>query len=320
MAERDFYNIGDFITYPLVDGLTDDNDFALIGGGFLPRQGLADAGFMFGAGSGFVAAQHNVYLFEVTVTLLDVVFDFRSDAPGLSGFRWLFSFPVTGTLGCSAYVGVTPIVGGLEDTQLGYGYVNIGELTDLVGLGVGTYTLVMGARVEPALLQSLVDTFVSSITVADDPRTCPPECCADSSSSSSSFSSSSFSDAGGALEAFPVGGPLVGDVKLIEGYNCQLTTNQVLNAIVINAGVGLGAGQPCHDIVVDHTGLRLDDCVTCDSFIKSINGVTSPSGELFLSGGNGFTVVAFPDQHKLVVKVTVTKDCTSSLSSSSSSA
>ncbi len=309
MAERDFYNINDFIAYPLVDTDTDGNDFALVGGGYLPRQGLADAGFVLGHGSGFVVAQHNVYLNSIEVTVSEIKFHFESDAPGLAGLEWLFAFPLTAALGCSDYVGVTPVGGGSEDQTLGYGYINVGELADLIALGIDDHVLVTPARVEPALLQSLVNTFATSINVADDLRECPAACCESSSSSSSS------SD--GVDDAILVGSGLMGAVKLKAGYNCTVTVNTVLNSIIIGAGVGLGQGEVCNDIVVDQDGLRVDDCTNCDGFVSSINGVVSPTGKLVLSGGAGLVVVAYPLENKLVVKVEVTKDCTSSSSSSS---
>lgn len=304
MAERDFYNINDFIAYPLVYG----DDFSFVSSGQLPRQGLVDAGFMFGLKSGFLADQHDVNLFSVEVTVSDVKLDFRSNAPGLAGYRWLFVFPLGIGQGCVDYVDAATIAGDVPDRQRGYAYLNVGDISDIVALGVGLYLLNDPPRVEPALLQSLISSFVSDINLADDFRLCPVQCCNSSSSSSSSSS-------GGVSDAFLVATMLVGSVKFKEGYNAQISVDPVANAIVIGAGVGAGAGQPCHDLTIDEHGLLMDACGTCDGFVRSINGITSKTGGLSLAGGPGVTVII--GAHKLTIRMDVTQLCLLSSSSSS---
>lgn len=305
MAERDFYNIGDLIAYPLVYG----DDMSFVSSGVLPRQGLVDAGFMFGLSSEFVIAQHNVVLFSVEVTISEIKFDFRSDAPGLAGYRWYFVFPIGTGPGCVDYVDATTIAGGIPDSLRGTGYLNVGDLTDITALGVGLYLLNSPPRVEPALLQSLIGSFVQAVNLADDFRLCPTACC-DSSSSSSSSSSAGIDD------ALLVASGLTGSVKFKEGFNAQIQVDPVANAIVVGAGIGLGAGQPCHDLTIDQNGISSDACGTCQGFIRSINGIISRTGSLSLAGGPGVTVEAAA--HKLIVKMDVTQLCLLSSSSSSS--
>lgn len=311
MAERDFYNIGDFITYPLVSG----DNLSFVSSGELPRRGLVDAGFMFGLTSEFVIAQHDVFLYSVEITISDIKLDFRSNAPGLSGYRWYFIFPIGTAPGCVDYVDASTIVGNVPDRQRGSGYLNVGDLTELVALGVGLYVLSVTVatglppRVEPALLQSLIGSFVQDINLADDFRLCPDACC-DSSSSSSSSSSAGIDD------ALLVASGMTGAIKFKEGYNAQIQVDPVANAIVIGAGVGLGAGQTCHDLTIDENGISSDACGTCQGFIRSINGITTKTGGLSLAGGPGVTVATAA--HKLVVKMDVTQLCLLSSSSSSS--
>lgn len=304
MAERDFYNINDFIAYPLVEG----DDVSFVSSGALPRRGLVDAGFMLGLDSEFLTDQHDVNLVSVEVTVSEIKFEFRSDAPGLSGYHWLFRFPIGTVAGCVDYVDVTAISDESPSRSRGYGYLNVGDLTEVVALGVGVYQLLVPPRVEPALLQSLIGSFVNDINLADDFRLCPTACCESSSSSSSSSS-------GGVSDAFLDAVMMVGAIKFKEGYNAQIQVDTVANAIVIGAGVGLGAGQPCHDLTIDEHGILEDACGTCDSFIRSINGILTVTGGISLAGGPGVTVVA--GTHKLTVRMDVTQLCLLSSSSSS---
>lgn len=308
MAERDFYNVNDFIAYPLMYG----DDFSFVSSGALPQKGLVDAGFMFGLDSQFDISQHTVTLFAVTIGGSgDIIFDFRSDAPGLAGFRWLFDFPAGATDGCVSYVDATPTPSGTPEPDRGWAFLTLGDPTDLLALGAGTYLLNAPPRIEPALLQSLVDTYVRTLNLADDKRACPAACCASSSSSSSSSSS-------GGQEAFIAAIGLMGDVKFKEGYNSRITVDTVLNSIDFDAEIGVGAGVTCDDMVIDEGGIRVDNCQNCDGLIKSINGVQSPSGLLRLNGGSGVLFVRDPlNAHKIIGTINVSKDCFSSSSSSS---
>lgn len=305
MPELDFLDVGDYIAYPLCA----DDPRAFVGTGSLPRKGIADAGFLFGLDSGFETAVDHVRLHSVEVTATEVIFDFRSSASGLAAYRWLFEFPVTATLGQTCDSLPTPIVGGMPDAERGFGYLTVGDLSELVALGIGTYVLSGVLRVEPARLQSLVNTYARTAVPANDGRFCPPACC-DSSSSSSSSSS------GVAATAFQYGGALVGDVVFKEGYNSRITVKPADNMLEFDAQVGAGAGQACEDVIIDENGFHVgEECLNCDAFVRSINGQVSADGRLRLSGLRGVLVVADPASHKLVVTVDPRSLCVSSSSS-----
>lgn len=302
MAELNFLNTGDYIRYPLVEG----DDFSFNEGGELPRRGMSDAGFLLGLLSEFNIDTDIVYLHSIVVDVNTVTFDFRSDAVGLLEWRWLYVFDVNAPFGCTAYSDAEPILGGLPDAARGSGFLTIGTLSDIVALGVGTYTLSELCPVEPALLQSLIDSYVNTISIANDPRRCPPGCCNNSSSSGQSESSSSSPLPTG--DAFIYATGLVGAVKLKEGYNVDLIMSELDNSIEINARVGGGAGEPCEDIIIDEHGFQPgNSCATCDGYVKSVNGVAAVGGKIVLNGSAGISVEG--EENELVVTVDVEKLC-----------
>lgn len=300
MAELNFLNTGDYIRYPLVDA----GNFAFAGGGTLPRQGMSDAGFLLGLASEFVVGTSVVYLHSISVDSLSITFDFRSDAAGLLAWRWLFVFDVAAPFGCTAYSDAEPIAGGMPDPTRGSGFLVVGTLTDIVALGAGEYILAVPAPLEPATLQSLVDSYVNTISLANDPRRCPPGCCDDSSSGNSS--------SGSALptgDAFIYTTGLQGAIKFKEGYNVALTLSEIDNSLEIDARIGAGAGEPCEDIIIDEHGFQPgNNCATCDEYIKSVNGVAAKGGKIVLSGVAGVSVGP-GGPNELVVAVDVEKLC-----------
>lgn len=292
MAERDFYNVNDFTSYPLVHS----DDFSIGVSAELPRRGLVDAGFTLGLDSEFDAQQHNVKLYAVFVSPYKLLFDFRSDAPGLIGYRWLFNVPVGTAFGVSFFVEITDVLTGDPAPDRGVGFLAVGDLEELLALSAGWHNLVDPPRVEPALLHSMVNTYARSVNLANDRRKCAAEC--ESSSSSSSSESASADD------AFVAALGMVGDIQFREGFNASVTMFPDVNTIEIGAAPGIGDGEPCYNLLVDEKGLRqdIDECVKCGDLIRSINGISSPTGRLTLSGGAGATVLPDPANHKIVVK------------------
>ena len=325
MAERGFLNIADFISYPLVTYadrkvLAPPEDF--------PRQpkGIVDAGFIMGLDSGFRAAANNVTLYALVMTPTDISFDFRSDASGLSGFRWLFTFSLTDPFGCTQYQKVTKISTGLEFDELGEAYVVSGDFEKLIaGITVGVHIVADDNEgrplyVEPARIHSLVDTYARGISVADSRRSCPEACCTSSSSSSSGpvVQDSAFVQAAG----------LQGAIDFMAGWNSVIQLDEVNNAIVFGAEIGAGDGPQCVNgcwinYLVDEQGLRVDTgnskmggCDDCGAFIRSINGQGFDNGKVELRGGPGIYVEIVNG----VIEVTVDLSATCVAPTSSSSA
>ncbi len=297
MAERDFYTVSQQISYPL---LSDDSK-ALTPSGVLPDAALLDAGFLLGLDSGFVPGQHEVYLYSVEVSGTTITFDFRSDAPGLLLYRWLFQAETGGVSGCPIYTDAVLIAGGPDSPDRGTGFLAVGDLTELAALGDGLWLTGGTPRVEPALLQSMIDSFARSVNLANDARRCPPQCGSSASSESA--------------ETFLQAGDLVGDLKFREGYNSRIVLNRTDNSIQLGANRGSGAGETCEDVIIDEGGFQPGaPCSECDGYINSINGKTAQSGQLRLVAGPGMVVVPDPDNHKIVIRVESNRVCGSSSS------
>jgi hypothetical protein len=303
MAEREFYNLNDQISYPLVHGDPVD----LSPSGVLPKQGIVDAGFTMGKDSGFVPETDSVYLYSVRSDSDEIQLDFRSGAPGFAGRRFLFIFPAGTPFGATCYADSTLISGGSPDPDKGYGFVTVGDLTEMRALGyllMFTYLFtVMGIlRVEPALIQTEVDMFVHDISLANKARCCPAPCENQSSSSSSSMAMACDPDA-----IYVLTNGLTGDVLFKEGNNIIIQLDEVNNALLFDAQLGYGLGKSCEDVIVDDDGVpgfrRGEFCLACDEVIRSVNGRTIPEGKLVLSGWPG--VVITSDQNSFEVGITL---------------
>lgn len=301
MPEYGFHDHNDQIAYPLVT----ESDLSLIGGGYLPRRGMVDAGFMLGLDSEFVVGTHSVTLYSVERSGLDLFFDFRSDAPGLAGYRWLFEVPVSSEIGCIIEVDATPVPAGTEDSDRGSGFLVVGNLADLTALSVAVHRLSSPPAVEPALLQSLVNTFARSFNIANKARRCPPTC-------------AELPPEPSAPTTFALIQNLSGVLELKEGYNCRIMINESANSIEIGATLGAGAGRTCEDIIIDEGGMHIDEeCASCDDYIRSINGRVTSDGKLLIIGGPGVVVVNDPPGHKVTVTLETNRHCLAQASSSS---
>ena len=289
MAERDFYNINDRISYPLVH----DDPVVLLPSGILPRQGLVDAGFTMGKDSGFVPADDSVYLYSVKILAGEVTLDFRSGAPGFTGRHFLFVLPAGTPFGATCYEDSTLIAGSSPDPGQGYGFVTVGDLSEILALGNGTFVVDGILRVEPALIQAEVDLFVYNVSLANKARCCPAPCSNQSSSSSSSIAPVCDPDA-----IYPLVRGLAGDILFKEGYNVTIQLDKSLNVLLFDARVGYGEGETCEDAIIDgenESGFHWGEfCLSCNNAIRSVNGRAVPEGRLVLVGWPGVEIV--PDQ------------------------
>jgi len=307
MPENQFLSTADFISYPLVTGdYFFSSEWSSDGGSSwaaysdpLPRRGLADATFIMGPTSGFDAAVDQVYLYAVIVEASWLRLDFRSTSWGLAGRRWLFSFarPVAFGTEVTAYAS---LIAGSPDTGAGLASLIVGDVSDLEALGLGVHVLVTPAPVEPARLQSVVNSYARSLNLANDPRFCPPACC---SSEVPEPSSESYEEATG----------LIGDVKLADGWNCVLAVTEADNTIMINGEAGKGLGWPTANLIVTEEGASSEDCgdnQSCDSFIRSVNGLVCADGRLILEGDAGMLVGSRTgDEHGLRIEPQIDQLC-----------
>jgi hypothetical protein len=334
MPERGFLQVADFISYPLVTYADRQLDAAP---DEFPRQpkGIVDAGFILGLDSAYDVGEHHIELYALVVTATDIAFDFRSDAPNLAGFRWLFTFSKTAPFGCTLYQEVTQIGTGFAFPELGEGYLTSGDFEKLLSTGIGTGVHLIEEDeegnplyVEPARIHSLVDTYARTVAVCNERRGCPAPCCPPEPSSSSSSSSSS---GGPEVEddAFVYQYGLQGDIDFEPGWNSVIQLDEVNNAIVFGAEIGAGEGKQCVNdqwinYLVDESGLRIDTgravtggCDDCGAYIRSINGHGFEDGKVQLEGGAGVYIVEVGGE--LVAVVDLSALCVPPEESSSSS-
>jgi len=197
MPESDWLNQNSHRYYPFVPSA----DFAVSTGTFDGKSAFADAGFTLGIASAFEHAQDHIYLerYYMEADVIRFIFRLRyaADAPyeAMKCYEWVFEFETDADFGATVYTVPTRIgdidLIGEENPEMGIAFLTIGDLTTaLVGAATGSVFFTESPELEPALLQSNVNTFVNSILLANEARPCPPECPCDSSSSSSSSSSS----------------------------------------------------------------------------------------------------------------------------------
>lgn len=290
MAERDFYNINDRISYPFIHG----DPTGLLPSGSLPKTGFVGAGFTMGHLSRFESGADSVYLHSFVIAAGEVRFDFRSGAPGFSGRRFLFTIPVGTPFGATDYQDAVLISGGAGDPAYGHAFLTIGDLTDILNLGDGTWEIDGILRVEPALIQTEYNSFVEDVTVANKARCCPTPCTNPLSSSSSSSSSGVPDDPcdPDAIHVHTSG--LVGNISFREGNNVTIQVDEANNALLFDALVGYGEGESCEDVIIDGDGpsnfRRGNFCLSCDEVIRSLNGREIPEGKVVIVGGPGVKV------------------------------
>lgn len=292
MAEHGYLEVNEFITYPFVVG----SSFAMSGGTTFPKEAISDAGFTFGVNSQFEVGTHTMILEEVRIILSGppntCQLTFYADAPGTTSYRWVFSFPLDIEKGCTIQRDATATIDNIEDFNVGWGFITIGDLRRLSVLAVGTYTTTGAPELEPAQLQSLAGTSVSTISIGNVSRQCFPNCEVPSLTSDIFFHTEG----------------LVGDIRVKEGYNTQILANVTSNILEIKAVLGAGEGEPCNDILISgpgEGGIAYDDgttCSSCEGFIKSINGQRSESGRVQMSGGRGITITPVPLLNKITIQ------------------
>lgn len=93
--------------------------------------------------------------------------------------------------------------------------------------------------------------------------------------------------------------PLVGDVKIKEGYNLSVSVAQASNKLTLSASKGGGSGVYCGNEEEEETG-------DCADLLYEINGLTPDwFGNFGLSGGPGITVTPVPEENKIVISTSV---------------
>jgi hypothetical protein len=286
MAKTSFYDDNKARDYPLLKGES-----------FAPFSAVVAAGFTFGPGSGFVAGEHNVFFTKVLRAHGRFWFFFTSDAPGIVDKFLVFSRSESDKQYAIEYADlleedesvnsisesfVSNPAEGCDFADLFSGFLITGPLDELLEALAEDEYLYGPATVEPALLQSLVNSYGRSINLANSGRTLytPPTGCESSESSSQSMY----------VKTTCITGPIV----FSPGYNSIVIQNKFDKSITFSAAVGAGDGEPCEQIPIYEgeappTGSQfLEGGPSCAEVIRSVGGVGGPI--LQIVGGQGATV------------------------------
>lgn len=309
MASPGWFNENEHRAYPFVVGtvgLDADGPLTLRN---LPPGLVLDACFTAGPSSGFVPGTHSVYLSQVRRVGTAVTLSFASNAPGLLGVPLDFTLSTLDDFyaytfadsdpppssdssesrdaDCSgpAWYGVVAVRGSSFQTLLA------GD--GVVPRGAG------GAVVEPGRIRSLAGTVITGVGLANDDRTravSPDDC-----------DQTTFPYRTGVV--FTSAGCLAGDVAFRAGYNCYVRQNSFDNSVTLGAAVGYGEGEPCDEVPLfpgesapDGSTL-LSGGLRCNETLRAVNGVGGP--DFLISAGPGVSVTADPENHKVVVAVTL---------------
>lgn len=321
MPKLDFYNDNANRAYPFIKETVDQRPPAVpptIEN--LPDSIIVDCGFLMGLQSEFDPKIHDVFLQEIRREGSTFIYEFASNAPELIDQPILFSreagtddyqiehvdnfnVPVV-----SDSVSDSVLEVGTEDCPpepLWSGFLVSGKMPDLESLLPGNDTIERvddGGTVEPALIQSLVGSYIDSFNLANNDRTrvdapenCPPVTWPHAIN-----------------QIFVQRECLRGPIRLKPGFNAEIIQRTFNNELTITAEVGGGEGEPCDQVPlfdgesppVGGVSQLLEGGPLCNETIKSINGI---GGKIMsLLAGRGVTITSVPSKNKVVVDVNMT--------------
>ena len=297
--ELDFYNTNLHIGYPFVEGVDkDEMKFELgLSSYYFPQETIVDLGFLFGINADFTPGEDKVWLHEIQIGA-EYTFVFRTDSAVLAGVDIAVEVALDAAFGDTVEFSQTNVTG----------YLVVGDLSVLAAIGIADAFSSISELplVEPALLQSLKDSYVSSLAAVTNRRlkVTGAEGCDDYTSSLAPE------------RAYETGTVVSGPITLIEGYNTNLVTSLSNNSITISAGLGHGRGRQCEQLPYEPGESAPGDgdpLLTggpkCSELLYTINGIplSSDGASFVIEGGRGITVIPYPDEHRIEILFELTR-------------
>lgn len=318
MPRAGFYNDNEYRQYPFIPANPDA----------LPTELIVDCGFIMGLDSGFDSATHCVYLHQVRRTDPQIEIEFRTTAPAASTTAIVFSRDFTAAEWTTEFVEAPSAEKDCASEPLWEGFLVTGLLTSLVQslppggnlTFVTTNPFIPNRVVEHARVQSLVKTYLRSVSLGNYPRTVIPPC------------------VDGVPGAANPGTEIVinaeclqGNIRFKPGFNCSVAQSDYDSRIIISAEKGAntsgaGAAEFCQfgseiklyaaelpPIINADTGARskfLSGGPACDEIITGINGLGAP--DVKIVGGAGVQIVTNPATHTIQLKIAenlLTENC-----------
>lgn len=306
MARFDWYNVNESRCYPLTEQpsltmLLDGNPVVL------PNSFLVDIGCVIGPAAYFNEAQDHVYLERISRSggMLTIVF--RSTASELWQEALTFVRPETAEDYCfsESVAGETSSLPAAEcgPPFLWEGFLVTGRLGPLLELLPDGEELVAedtALTVEPCRLQNMADRCVTTVNLANAPRTyvTPPGGCGSSVAEDDTVD-------------FIVNSTcLDGDVRFKEGFNVSISQSDTSNELTFSARVGAGEGRPCNEFPWYDGESSIADSdfysggPSCGDIITQINGIAGPSVPIIPKTGIEVTI-ADGNPSKLLVTFTL---------------
>jgi hypothetical protein len=306
MAKVGFYNDNEYRQYPFVLQ-------PIYNSAELPTELIVDCGFIMGLNSGFDATAHIVYLYSVTKANNKLKFLFKTNAPGavtssiefereIPASEWEYEYsaaiPASNTaLNNAIFCATEP---------LWAGFIVTGRLNEFAAglLDNTTYTFNQERAVEPGRIQSLIKTYLRSVSVGNYARTVIQPCDADPSLNIP------FSERPIIINADCITGP----IQLKAGFNCEIFQDNDLNDIRIAPNRGANTTGPTGtEFCENGSEIKLYSAETppagskllsggpaCDEVITSINGLPGP--DVKIVGGAGIQFVVGAAAHTLRLK------------------
>lgn len=270
----------------------------------LPRSAILDFGGIMDLDAKFDdAAGHTVYLYAVQKHGSLLTFRFRTTSPAAANEELVFHREVTApefTITWEYASSITPEPVTWADCSHATkwsGFLVTGDLTELADLLIDGESQEAPEnlwQIEPARIQTLAKGYLRAVHLANTPRTQTtplPEC-----------GETPDPDTDAVLAATCISGDLI----LKEGFNCAIRQDTTTNALIINAGVGLGSGQPCEEVPLTEDeaspdgGTYLSGGPACNQILKAVNGISG--ADLTLVPGPGFRISpSGTNPHKLIV-------------------
>lgn len=282
MARPGFYNDNEYRDYPFLTRVKPRE------GTDLPHEAIVDFGAIMGLDSEYAEPDSYVYLHSIQRSGDALRYEFRTTAEGAADEALVFTRELADPEFKLQWADSTPI--GALDRPYCFGapkwegFLVTGLFEELLLALPGDGELLFAEtewQIEPARIQSLIKTFLRSVSLANFPRTqvTVPQCESESEPPE---------------EAIVNATCMKGDLKFKEGYNCAIQQNTPTNTIIIGASVGGGSGSQCVEIPLypgesPPPGSRyLTGGPSCGEIIKTVNGVGGR--KIQLTSGPGFRV------------------------------
>lgn len=298
-----FYDDNRARSFPFVPGTTGlalGSPFAL---DQLPFPVLVDAGFYFGARSGFRPGGDGAKLTRVSRSGSTLTFRFAAAAlPALE-----FACPTTAPRYTYLAADSAPPLAS-DDPSFACaepawsGYLVVGDLAPLLAVLADASFAAGAVPVEPGLETSLDQSAVDVVSIANDDHTraTAPDGCPDyvwPLALKATYVSARCAVAPGGLRR----------LTFRAGYNLDIRQNDAQGEIVFTPRVGAGSGQPCGEIPLTAddgppTGSSLfSGGPACGELIRSIQGIGGP--DVQITGGQGVAVSA--DAKTATITITI---------------